>query len=339
MILDMTKLNVNERKTLISDAKEGLSLSKLSKKYKISRQAVKKIKEKFNVNVEHAPAGRPRKLNLRDEHLISRQIRKGECDTATEIVKKNLGLNVSPQTIRRCLRRQGLISTTKIKKPFLMKRHMKCRLEFAEAHRHWTKEDWQQVIFSDESKINRFWSDGRKWCWKNPHEPLNARIVDGTMKYGGGSIMIWGCITAKGPGYLTKIDSKLNAELYCQILNDEMMQTCQYYNLNTKDIIFQQDNDPKHTSRKAKEWFVDNDINVLPWPAQSPDLNPVENIWALLKRRLNQYETLPSGMLELWDRTSKVWNEILPRECLDVIESMPARVQAVIKAKGGYIKY
>jgi DDE superfamily endonuclease len=78
---------------------------------------------------------------------------------------------------------------------------------------------------------------------------------------------------------------------------------------------------------------------VLLWPAQSPDLNPIEHLWNHLKRRLAEYEVVPNGILELWERVEKEWNNIGAEVCHNLIESMPRRVAAVLKAKGGYTKY
>ncbi|GBC00515.1 hypothetical protein RclHR1_38880001 [Rhizophagus clarus] len=77
-----------------------------------------------------------------------------------------------------------------------------------------------------------------------------------------------------GISFLCRIDGGLNAELYRQILDEDLMETCQYYELNVSDIVFQQDNDLKHTAILTKQWFDDNNVKVLPWPPQSPDLNP-----------------------------------------------------------------
>jgi hypothetical protein len=104
-------------------------------------------------------------------------------------------------------------------------------------------------------------------------------------------------------------------------------------------MVMQQDNDPKHTCKKAKECFQKQDYQVLSWPAQSPDLNPIEHLWFHLKKKLGEYKTQPEGILDLWERVQKEWDEIEPAVCQKLIESMPRRVAAVIKAKGGYTKY
>jgi hypothetical protein len=167
--------------------------------------------------------------------------------------------------------------------------------------------------------------------WKKKGDKRHTdRTVRSTVKFGGGSMMVWACITAKGVGYLTKIDGNLDSELYVResIMNDEFLDTLEYYEYSKDEIVFQQDNDPKHKSKRAMKWFEDNEIEVLDWPPQSPDLNPIENVWWELKRRLNSYETDPSGMIELWERVQDVWNSIIPPEiCLGLIESMPKRIE------------
>jgi hypothetical protein len=146
--------------------------------------------------------------------------------------------------------------------------------------------------------------------------------------------MMW-----EGVGDACKIDGKMDGDLYCKILEDELQDSLQFYNKTPGDFIFQQDNDPKHMCKKAKKWFNDHDMQVLPWPSQSPDLNPIEHLWTHLKRRLADYETPPKGILELWERVQGEWNEIEPEVCQGLIESMPRRMEAVLKAKGGYTKY
>ena len=151
--------------------------------------------------------------------------------------------------------------------------------------------------------------------------------------------MMWGCMTWDGVGMACKIDGKMDANLYVQILEDELQQTLVDYGFTPEDIMFQQDNDPKHTGRKAKEWLRGHGFEVMVWPGQSPDLNPIEHLWFLLKRRLAEYPEPPKGRLELWERIQEEWYKIEVEECQRLIESMPRRVQEVIKAQGGYTLY
>ena len=232
----------------------------------------------------------------------------------------------------------GMKAVVKKKRPLLTKKQRRERLDFALSHKDWTIDDWKRVFWSDETKINCLGSDGRQWVWKKNGEGLSDRLVKGTKKFGGGSLMMWGCMTWEGVGYACKIDGKMDGDLYVQILDEELQESIRFYNKTKDDIIFQQDNDPKHTCKKAKQWFQDHEYQIMDWPAQSPDISPIEYLWEHLKRKLAEYEIPPKGILELWDRVEEEWNKIPPEVCQNLIESMLRCIEAVLKAKGGYTK-
>ena len=323
---------------IITSLQNGKSCHQVAKQMNVSFSAVQRLYSSISHTLPKRSGGCPSKLSTQTRRLLVRKVTSSAAETAPKL-KKALNLNVSLQTIRNTLKKEGLRSAVKAKKPLLSRAHGKAHLEFALEHQHWTLDDWSRVIWSDETKINRLGSDGRVWMWKRPGSALIDNHVNGTVKFGGGSLMVWGCMTTQGVGHMCKIDGRMDAELYTTILQDDLLKTVEFYGLDQEELIFQQDNDPKHTSHKARKWFQDNQINVLKWPAQSPDLNPIEHLWNHLKRQLNAYETPASGIHELWDRVQAEW-ETIPREvCVGLIERMPRRVQAVIKAKGGHTKY
>ena len=258
---------------------------------------------------------------------------------ATNLIRNDSSLDVSADTVRSALKDNGLRAVIKKKKPRLFARHKRQRLEFAKVHKDWTIEDWKKVIWSDETKVNRLRSDGREWTWKKLGSLTLDQHVQKTVKHGGGSLMMWGCMTAQGVGFACRIDSTMDAELYTSILRDELIQTLEYCGLDNNEIVFQHDNDPKHTSHLATQWLSENEIAVFQWPPQSPDLNLIEHLWQHLKRRLAEYEEEPKSIHELWERLEAEWNQITPDICVNLTESMPKRMAAVLKANGGYTRY
>src|SRR5215472_780472 len=340
--LNMLPLSEAQRSHILSLLTEGHSAHQISSSTGVGVATITRLRIKHLPHLAKSTGGRPAKLSPTNIRHAQRLITSGKVDNAVQVTKALqdiTNLPLSAQTTHRYLKQNGMKAVVKQKRPRLLPRHKKARLDFAITHKDWTVEDWKKVVWSDETKINHLGSDGRKWVWKKAGEGLTDRQVEETVKFGGGSIMVWGCMLWEGVGYACRIDGRMDANLYVKILDDDLQASIKYYKKKPRDIIFQQDNDSKHTSHKAQDWFNDHDYQVLLWPAQSPDLNPIEHLWSHLKRRLAEYPEGPKGIIELWERVEVEWNKIGAEVCQNLIESMPRRVAAVLKAKGGHTKY
>ena len=216
---------------------QGKSSRDIASILSISRSTVARILKKSHLGSSTTKNGRPRLLDDHDERYICRLAITGKCSTATKI-KQELsaysGIKVSSKTIMRTLNRNQIKSRYKKKKPQLSKSNRQARVQFEKVHRSWQESDWDQVIWSDETRICLYGSDGRERTLRKDGFALQDHDIIPTKKFGGGSIMVWGCMLSSGVGYLCRVDGGMNAEMYLNVLNDELMQTLDWYGLDKK---------------------------------------------------------------------------------------------------------
>lgn len=278
-------------------------------------------------------SGRPKKTTAREDRLIVRNTLQSRKSSSSSI-KSRLKLNVTSKTIRNILHRANVTSRVVAKKPFVSKANLKKRLKFAKDHQHWTSEDWQKVLFSDETSIFLHWR-GKNIVWRRKNERLLHDCTSKTIKHDK-KINVWGCFATNGTGELHKIEGNMNAVMYHSILVHKMVPSAKKL-FGDNEWVFQHDNDPKHTSKLVKNYLENKNIVILKWPAQSPDLNPIENLWAYVKSKMQGYS--PSNEDELFDLFKKEWNKIGIEYLNQLVNSMPRRCKAVIENKGYPTKY
>ena len=247
---------------------------------------------------------------------------------------KKLNANVSPNTIYRALKSVGLKYFKKGNKPLLSKKIKKQRLDFAKKMINLTEEEWKNIIFTDETRVKVFGGDGKNGYWSKKRNINKARKV---VKYGGGSIMLWSCFSFKGVGPIIEFTKTPKSKDYVSMLQqnwDKIINKC----AQNMDFSWQQDNAPIHTSKEAKDFFKSKNIKVIDWPPYSPDLNPIQNLWSIVKQKLyNDDQILKKSIIG--EKFKEKWNSIDQNMCKTLITSMKKRLKLVEQAQGGSIWY
>lgn len=316
----------------------GASAATISRQLQIPDSSVRTMRERYK-KIGHletrSKGGRPRLTSARTDNLIARAVRNDRFISARQI-KQDLGLvDVSEQTIRnRIFEMCGYSSYWSVHKPFINEENRKKRLDFAIKYINKPEEFWQHVLWSDESAYC-YIMKSKERVWRNPHERFSTDCTIATAKHDK-KIMVWGCFCTSGVGNLYWIRDTLDAKSYLNILNTQLLSSI-YRLFPDRNVIFQQDNDPKHTAKVTKEWIRAHQIEILDWPPQSPDLNPIENLWNILDYRSKLRR--PKSDEELFDILSRCWCAIDKNILQNLAYSMPHRLQSVIAADGWQTKY
>jgi transposase len=132
--------------------------------------------------------------------------------------------------------------------------------------------------------------------------PVNAQVHSG-----GFSVMFWGCFSKVGLGPLVALEGNMTGEKYIKLLQDILIPELQAAN---RPMTFMQDNAPCHTAKVVRDFLSEKDIDVLPWPPQSPDMNPIENLWAIIKKRRQKKYGLPKTKNDLIEQIFDIWDNI-----------------------------
>jgi hypothetical protein len=172
---------------------------------------------------------------------------------------------------------------------------------------------------------------------RHRNEKYHKQFLAARVQGGGGSIGIWGAIIYHGTGLHQLYEGRLNRFGYIDILENALIPSRDLYFTENDEWYLQQDNAPCHTAYDVQDWFDENKIKVITWPARSPDLNIIENVWAWIDRYLDQYAC--TTLSQLKDKLTFIWNSIKVEHCQNLYKSIRRRCQLCIRNRGGHIPY
>ncbi|CAL1274870.1 unnamed protein product [Larinioides sclopetarius] len=215
-------------------------------------------------------------------------------------------------------------------------------MQHRERRRVWCadRQSWIQerhnVVFSDESRFCVQYSDGYIRVWRFRRDRTLPSCIRYRHTGTAPGRIVWVAIGYKIRASLVRIDGNLNADRY---IYDILRSVVVPYLQGLPNTIFQQDNAKPHVARRVRSFLDTQGIRLLPWPARSPDLSPIENIWSWVAEILARHPSPANRVVEVWHRLKAAWNELPVSVIQDQFDSISKQERAVSAAKGGNCFY
>jgi transposase len=336
------ELEKSTKDLIIGMSIAGQSGRKIADQLGLSPSTVKTViaRYKLSSSTENRPrSGRPKIMTERDHRHLVNDTKKSRRAPLQDITN-NSPSNVSQSTIRRALHEHNIYSRIAAKKPFISVVNQAKRLAFALEHRNLTVDDWKYILWTDESSFEIGKNSQQVHVWRNPSERFHSSCIIPSFRSGRQTVMVWGCFMwgKRGPLVILPKGS-MNGANYVAVMEEVMLDFWMEQSEERGYVVIQEDNAPIHTCQLAKQWRESRDMVSLTWPPFSPDLNPIEHVWYLIKCIIQKMDPRPMTLPALKDAIQKAWNEYDQDIMNRLVESMPNRIAAVVQARGGNTKY
>ncbi len=247
--------------------------------------------------------------------------------------------SIHANTVRSRLRSAQLKARRPHKGTILTMEHRRARLRWARHHFRFTRRQWGSVLFTDESRIQLSRADGRRRVWRRRNEHFTDTCVLKYNRWGGGSVHFWGGITQFAKTRLVIFDRNVNANTYVNNVIQPVVIPFLNRQFRRGGGTLQQDGAPAHTALLTRNVLARNNVDILDFPALSPDMAPIEHVWDELKRRVYARPNPPSTIPELRNAVVHEWENIPQQFIANIITSMRRRCQALMRSRGGYTRY
>jgi transposase len=329
-------LSTEQKAKIVGMSDAGMTPTAIGSQLGIGRTTISAIitRSAERGTVVTAPrSGRPRMTNDRDLRELEKVLNDNPRMKMAE-VKDILTTPISTKTARRRAHEMGFNNRVAVRKPFLNETHRRCRLQFAKRHKDWTPDDWRMVLWTDESSFEIGKSSKQVVVWRKRGDKHDPKNLVPTFKSGRKSTMVWGAFFSK----IKAPPGERKAESFVKNIYEKHLIPFLKDADPDQRISLMEDNAPVHTARVSREFLDSYNINKIDWPAQSPDLNPIENVWLVLKRNVQDLYH-PRLVPEMHEALTQAWADFPSHILENLINSMPERMADVIKAEGGSVRW
>ena len=285
-------------------------------------------------------SGRKRSFTNRDRNAFKHLVKSNRRLTSQDITAK---LNeyktntFSQKTVQRVLHSEGYKRGLAKKKMVVREANQKKRVKWCQERRGRTLDNhWKKVIFSNESQIV-LGTNNRVYIWRKEDEKYNPHLICSRSERKI-SLMIWGCICYDGVGTPTTVEGNINSAKYIDILDKNLWTVVVWY-FEGKEYLFMDDNAPVHRPNTAENYKDQNEVTSMEWPAKSPDLSIIENIWLYKKRELQKSAVDITTKNDLLREIQSVWRNIELDYMRNLYQTIPDRLNDVIEMKGHLTKH
>ena len=272
----MPRLNQNQRIQALTMLACGDNVSNVGRAFSCHKNTIIRLRQRFQQTggvADRRRPGRPRVINPRTDRFITLTHPRRRFQTSTSSARQ---YGIGKQTVLRRLKQAW--QPIRPRRPYvgqvLTSRHRAARLQWAQRHFRWGRQQEARVLFSDECRFNLSHYDGRIQVFRRRGERFAENCLIERDRFGGGSVMVWGGIMGRRKTNLIVVQGNLNAQGYINlILQPEAVPFLQRHG----PAILMHDNARPHVARICRQFLNRNNVNVLPWPAVSPDINPIEH--------------------------------------------------------------
>ncbi len=331
-------ISLADRWRIVSLKEQGKTATEISKIVQASKSAINDLYQKYLktgdvIDLPHT--GRPQKITEEERKLIKETTNANPCLSLSKIIEESK-VNISKTKCWEVLKSGGYECKIAAEKWYVDESHQQKRLAWARKYIKKPEKYWEKVIFTDESLIAHDPNKQRLWV------PMGTKVPPTQRDRWQDSILVWGAISSDGKFILEIINGTMNSNTYLNILKKRLLKNfpalrpCMAELKGVEPLVYQHDGSTAHTASVINDYFEERMIEVLEWPAKSPDLNLIESVWSKLKSHLKKsYE----DQEELVEDIEKSYNLIPSDYIIKLYSSMKRRIQAVIDSNGLPTKY